>query len=698
MKLVRTVWLIFLSLCMTLPIMAQQNDHTHLENQKLSGWVREICQQQQHSSYRIAGRKTKVSLLTAFIKTSEPTSTLSKQGCQVYARWNDIVIASIPVGKIRQLASSPSVLRIEAGPSARLCLDTTAVIVQATPVWQGDDLPQGYDGSGVVVGVVDIGFDLTHPTFYSSDMSKYRILSIWDQLSTDTLGSTLPVGRDYQGREALLKLGCPRDGYVQTHGTHTASTAAGSGTEGVGTTALYKGMAPGSDLCLVVNGTSDDYSAGIIDSLDAYKYTTAMDALAFKYIFDQAKQLGRPCVINFSEGSRADFSGDDILYGEVLSRLTGPGRILVASAGNEGGRHEYLLKERGTERDGAAFYPFDDGRMFFTKSKGDYTTRIRFFAGSQQVGVYETNIRSIAAAKDSTLTDTIKAGTHNIICEATLYPSCYHAEDLICDWILKGYSKSGLTAVVDIIGKDADVEMYADNSLFATTTLDSSLSGGECSHQVLMPAACPSVIAVGASAWRTLFPNSDGETTVFDHGTHGQKANFSSVGPALNDSIKPDILAPGANIIAAYSSYYLSQGKLTTGETKSGIRYFEENGRRYAWFANSGTSMSAPVVTGIIALWLQADPTLTPQDCREIFARTARRYQSDIDYPNNSYGYGEIDAAAGMKLVLEKVAAGIHEVPLPVNTDQRWFLPDGRQVKKPLHGLFISHGKAVIVR
>ena len=82
---------------------------------------------------------------------------------------------------------------------------------------------------GVVVGVQDIGFDLTHPTFYTRDMSRYRIQALWDHLSPDTIGSPYYVGRDYRGEEALLQLGCPYDGNVQTHGTHTAGIAAGSG-------------------------------------------------------------------------------------------------------------------------------------------------------------------------------------------------------------------------------------------------------------------------------------------------------------------------------------------------------------------------------------------------------------------------------------------------------------------------------------
>ena len=62
----------------------------------------------------------------------------------------------------------------------------------------------------------DIGFDLTHPNFYSTDMSRYRIKALWDQLSRDTVGSSLYVGRDYVGQNALLQIGHPVDGLTQT--------------------------------------------------------------------------------------------------------------------------------------------------------------------------------------------------------------------------------------------------------------------------------------------------------------------------------------------------------------------------------------------------------------------------------------------------------------------------------------------------
>ena len=164
----------------------------------------------------------------------------------------DISIAAIPLSNLGALSCGRQVKRIETGRRCSIQMDTTRLVVNAEKVYTGEGLSQSYTGRGVVVGVQDIGFDLTHPNFYSADMRQYRIKALWDQLSRDTIGSTLYVGRDYVGREALLKLRHPIDGETQTHGTHTAGIAAGSGAEGNGDISPYRGMACDADLVWLI--------------------------------------------------------------------------------------------------------------------------------------------------------------------------------------------------------------------------------------------------------------------------------------------------------------------------------------------------------------------------------------------------------------------------------------------------------------
>jgi hypothetical protein len=62
--------------------------------------------------------------------------------------------------------------------------------------------------------------------------------------------------------------------------------------------------------------------------------------------------------------------------------------------------------------------------------------------------------------------------------------------------------------------------------------------------------------------------------------------------------------------------------------------------------------MSSPAVAGAIALWLQANPKLTPEDIKGIFSRTCSHYDTTLSYPNNYYGYGQIDVYRGLLDIL----------------------------------------------
>ena len=145
-------------------------------------------------------------LLTAFVRIDGNSAEVLKQyGCKELARVGNVSIAAIPLNKLGALSCGKQVKRIETGRRCSVQMDTTRLVVNAEAVYMGEGLSQTYTGRGVVVGVQDIGFDLTHPNFYSGDMSRYRIKAMWDQLSRDTIGSTLYVGRDYVGKEALLR-------------------------------------------------------------------------------------------------------------------------------------------------------------------------------------------------------------------------------------------------------------------------------------------------------------------------------------------------------------------------------------------------------------------------------------------------------------------------------------------------------------
>lgn len=642
-------------------------------------------------------------LLTAFVRIDGNAAEVLRQyGCKELARVGDISIAAIPLSKLGALSCGRQVKRIETGRRCSIQMDTTRLVVNAEKVYTGEGLPQSYTGCGVVVGVQDIGFDLTHPNFYSADMSKYRIKALWDQLSRDTIGSTLYVGRDYVGREALLELKHPIDGETQTHGTHTAGIAAGSGAEGNGAVSPYRGMACDADLVLVDNAADN---ASLIDPKDYYKFTYATDALGFKYIFDYAERMHQPCVINFSEGSSQDFHGYDQLYYELLAKLIGPGRIIVSSAGNDGARNSYIHKSIGKERAGA-FIMGNEKRFSCTaKSKQTFTFRVSVYDNVASPQIVEISTVNVCNAQDSLLTDSLLVGGRKYKWRVLAYPNSYDTSETAYDFQLSSPSKLGDSPQVSlqVMGRDADIELYRMSGYMFPHSLDPVLDAGDCRYTIFSPSSSPDVICVGSTSYRTQFVNYLGEKKVYDSGQKGIRSSFSAMGPTLDGRIKPDVMAPGQNIISSYSTFFINNPKNVNASVKSDVRHFEYNGRVYAWNANAGTSMSAPVVTGAIALWLQADPTLTPADCLEIFAKTCTHYDASLSYPNNLYGYGQIDVAAGLREVLRRKALGINTIgqkKVSEQYDNRIYLLDGRYVGTSdanlPKGIYIRNGKKFV--
>ena len=642
-------------------------------------------------------------LLTAFVRIDGNAAEVLRQyGCKELARVGDISIAAIPLSKLGALSCGRQVKRIETGRRCSIQMDTTRIVVNAEKVYTGEGLSQSYTGCGVVVGVQDIGFDLTHPNFYSADMSQYRIKALWDQLSRDTIGSTLYVGRDYVGRDALLELKHPIDGETQTHGTHTAGIAAGSGAQGNGDISPYRGMACDADLVLVDNAADN---ASLIDPKDYYKFTYATDALGFKYIFDYAERMHQPCVINFSEGSSQDFHGYDQLYYELLAKLIGPGRIIVSSAGNDGARNSYIHKNIGKERAGA-FIMGNEKRFSCTaKSKQTFTFRVSVYDNVASPQIVDISTVNVCNAQDSLLTDSLLVGGKKYKWRVLAYPNSYDTSETAYDFQLSSPSKLGDSPQVSlqVMGRDADIELYRMSGYMFPHSLDPVLDAGDCRYTIFSPSSSPDVICVGSTSYRTQFVNYLGEKKVYDSGQKGIRSSFSAMGPTLDGRIKPDVMAPGQNIISSYSTFFINNPKNVNASVKSDVRHFEYNGRVYAWNANAGTSMSAPVVTGAIALWLQADPTLTPADCLEIFAKTCSHYDTSLSYPNNLYGYGQIDVAAGLREVLRRKALGINTIgqkKVSEQYDNRIYLLDGRYVGTSdanlPKGIYIRNGKKFV--
>lgn len=574
-------------------------------------------------------------------------SVLTEHGCKPVANIGDIAVAEIPVANLVALASDSRVCRVEAERGNELQLDSMATYTNASGIYIGRHLPQPYTGKGVVVGSMDVGYDLTHPTFLNADGTASRICRFWDQLSADTIGSQMYVGAEYTSAEAISGYAHSRDGFKMFHGTHTLGIAAGNG---AGTP--YVGMAPESELCLVSNAVSGDEE--FISDSDMYKYTTAADLLGFKYIFDYAESVGKPCVVSFSEGARQDFRGDNQLYYEALSRLVGKGRILVASAGNEGINRSHVCKPVGRESAGTLVTSPDNHVSMTVRVSGDGNSKNNVSMltvlgyGAKQV-VISVPVGDVCAAVDSLLSDTLLLNGIEYVQTMQAYRSCFNADDIVVDVTLSSPDSTWLwtndhKTSFSVCGADAFAEVYPVHGSFSA---DATLNDADFTHNILSPGSAPDVICVGATSYRPQYTDISGSLHTSSWGPSGERGSFSSVGPTFDGRVKPDVMAPGANVISAMSSYYVNDNK-----DKALVAQQEYGGRTYGWAVEGGTSMSTPAVAGIIALWLEANPDLTPADVLGVMQRTCKPcgdYGDDTPY---YCGYGAIDAYAGLLDVL----------------------------------------------
>ena len=168
----------------------------------------------------------------------------------------------------------------------------------------------------------------------------------------------------------------------------------------------------------------------------------------------------------------------------------------------------------------------------------------------------------------------------------------------------------------------------------------------------------------GATAFHNVAPNSyviRTQWTTLDgvgqeltgEGNVGELWTGSSVGPTVDGRIGVDISAPGDRIVTAYAprSEWATYPNLL----------IEDGGGLYGMAG--AVSAAAPIVTGIIALMLEIDPTLDAVSVKRILQETARSDEFTGQTPNALWGYGKVDAFEALMAVRLRTLTAI--VPIP---------------------------------
>ena len=182
-------------------------------------------------------------------------------------------------------------------------------------------------------------------------------------------------------------------------------------------------------------------------------------------------------------------------------------------------------------------------------------------------------------------------------------------------------------------------------------------------------ACAANIVTVGSYNVRNHWSSLDGFVYGYnkrgdeDDFPEGEASRFSSFGTLADGRNLPHVCAPGASIISSVNTYAVENPDLGYGDMALQGK-LEKGGKKYYWHQSLGTSMATPVVAGAIALWLEANPSLTVKDVVRIIQQTARKdnFVTNTGDPVQ-WGAGKFDAYAGLKQVLkEKETDGINGV------------------------------------
>jgi subtilisin family serine protease len=523
-------------------------------------------------------------------------AAVGKWGGKIQSKSGEYFTAIIPLNMIDSIAAEPGIEQLLLGNPVEKYMNTARPFVDADLVHNA-----GYTGNDVIIGIVDTGIDIAHPDFLSP-YGLSRILYIWDQNSST---GKAPHGFDYGTEWTKSDIDGGRCNVTDPglHGTHVAGISAGNGSKSQG---YYKGIAPSANIVYVC--------------LDFYNSTRILDAV--NYIFWRAKQLGKPCVINLSIGFHWGTHTATDPYNKYLDNLLSDanygksGNIIVWAAGNEGDEGIHTTNTIRTLTDTAiqvniqdtfvqmVFFYSNSAIVPFALVSPGGTTNVWFTSGSNPYG-FNVSYSQMKYTEDN---------IHML--EIDLYN--------VASGNWKVVFRNGA------VGANTPVHGYINtshpNSGFTTPVYAGTVSTFSAQKDA---------ISVGSMVTKIGFTNYT-QSYYEDTGlTLNDIAYYSSMGPTADGQKKPDICAPGSYIISTLSS---TDAPAPPGYLKINNYYL----------AQQGTSMAAPIVTGIIAELLQKEPTLTVDQVRTILANTAKAslpYKADPGTWDNKFGYGVANLA-----------------------------------------------------
>ena len=454
----------------------------------------------------------------------------------------------------------------------------------------------GLSGEGILVGFIDSGIAYTNNAF-RTETGETRIDYIYDLDAGGIIYTKKDIDNALKNSNPYSIV--PHRDRVG-HGTHVAGIACGGGK----IPQVYYGVAPKSSIAMVkmARETGKENS----------KSTQLMRGL--KFLIDKASEINKPLSVNISFSTNDGAHNGSSLLEQYISVVSATQRVTIAiAAGNEGGRAHHVggtLKSKN-------FIQFNVGPQekvlilqFYKSVLNDFTLRLISPSGSSVDGIPSTK----------TLSTGRLINDQYFIYNTGPTPFNIDGEYII---VLVGTGDGYITPGIWTMEIDADnkylgafdiwlpvAEGLSESTRFLNPTI---------SNTVGIPGTVKEIITVGSY-------NNNSQTI----------SSFSGRGNSELNPVKPDLVAPGEDIVSA---------------TPEGN--FEPL---------SGTSMATPAVAGASALLMEfgilkgRDPYLYGERVKYYFIKGAGRRRTDVEYPNNSWGYGTLCLEEAIKVWEREVA------------------------------------------
>ena len=557
----------------------------------------------------------------------------------------------VTLSQLNRLNSLAEVKRIAFEQKLQKRLDKAAPAMKTDLVHQGaDGLPRQFTGKDVIVVVYDDGFDPNHPMFLDAD-GKSRVLAVITKNDKDDEDFVIVEGDEIASFTT--------DTEEETHGTHVAGIAAGKYTDG---NIHLEGSAPDADIVFIC--------------AEMVEYSE-MAVLAAEL----RKEFDKPVVVNISLGSNQGLHSDKSVTCKLFDDVAEKDNIFFCiSAGNEGEDQIVQRKELLSSADemksivaaeasedsnayndnvffeGKGANPFIVTPVLYDVNNGDVFDTLKATTGKSEGEKMEDVKEYTYAGKELRVTTSVttkindETGNFEALLDYTLESTECPTSDILIGYIISGVDEKP-TTVTAYVESICTLAVYGDDDWREDITTDGTINTIACGNHT---------ISVGNYITRYLTTETKGFDSVFDpeYVEDGDMEPSSSWGTLYDGRSFPLIAAPGTNVISSISSY-------NTEDSDPEKSYYSVNmnGRDYHFTGYTGTSMAAPAMTGVVALWLEADPTLPVDYVRDIVMETAI---VDDNVENAffpvQFGAGKVDAMAGLKRVLGDTTMSVKEL------------------------------------